>query len=93
MNWFYPPIWMQIKTACRAVAWPFSPVDIKRYLMRVNPAQFTTLHPQRIGEWLDKSKGPSLHFTEYVQRKTILSQALEPSGHNSRIGILASQPH
>ena len=90
-NWFHPLIWVQIEAACRTVGWPFKPVDIKKYLVRTNPNQFTTLHRQRIGEWIDKSKGSSLHFTEKVQNTIASSQATEPSGHSSRIGILVSR--
>ena len=91
MNWFHPVIWVQIEAACRTVGWPFSPTDIKRYLTRMNPDQFGGLHPQRISEWIDKSKGSSLHFTQYVQSRIGSSQALEPGGHTTRIGILVSR--
>lgn len=69
MNWFHPSVWVQIETACRTVGWPFSPTDIKHYLVRANLDQFQMLHPQHISEWIDKSKNSSLHFTESVQRK------------------------
>jgi hypothetical protein len=91
MNWFHPSMWIQIDAACRRVGWPFLSADIKRYLMRANPDQFKPLHPQRIGEWIDKTSGPSLHFTMYVQQKIGSSQAMEPSDHSSRIGILVSR--
>lgn len=90
MNWFYPPIWTQIVDACRVVGWPFSPADIKRYLDHNNRDQFKTLHPQRISEWIDKSKGSYLHFTESVQQRVGTSQVLEPGGHTTRVGILVS---
>lgn len=90
MNWFHPPIWMQIEAACRAVGWPFSPADIKRHLDRINCDQFKTLYPQRISEWIDRTKGQSLHFKESVQERIGISRALEPGGYTTRIGILVS---
>jgi hypothetical protein len=89
MNWFHPSVWVQIEIACRAVGWPFSPADIKRHLVHTNQEQFEVLHPQRLSEWIDKSEGTGLHFTESVQHR-IAVQAMEPGGHNSRIGILVS---
>lgn len=90
MNWFHPSIWVQIETACRAVGWPFSPADIKRYLVCTNQDQFKILHQQRISDWIDRSKGSSLHFTEAVLYKAGMAKAMEPGGHNSRIGVLVS---
>jgi len=90
MNWFHPSVWVQIEFACRAVGWPFSPADIKRYLMRTNPEQFKVLHHQRLSDWIDKSQRLQLRFTESVQCKIGKAQAMEPGGHNSRIGILVS---
>ena len=92
MNWFHPLVWVQIETTCQTVGWPFSPMDIKRYLVHANRDQFQTLHPQRISEWIDKGGNSSLRFTEYVQRKIGTSQVMEPGGHSSRIGILVSVP-
>ena len=92
MNWFYPSVWVQIEAACQAVGPPFPPTQICRYLQRANPDQFKTLYPQRISEWIDKSKGSlSLHFSEYVQQKIGTSQAMEPNGHSSRIGIFVGR--
>ena len=93
MNWFHPSVWAQIDAACRAVGWPFSPVDIKQHLMRTNKEQFEALHSQRLSEWIDKSKDSKLHFTEFVQGRIGTVQEMEPSGHNSRIGILVSGFH
>lgn len=93
MNWFYPSVWVQIEAGCQAVGWPFRPALICCHLQRANPDQFATLRPQRISEWIDRSKGSSLHFTEYVQRMTGTSQAMEPGGHSSRIGILVGRQH
>lgn len=93
MNWFHPLVWVQIEAACRAVGWPFAPVDIKRHLVRTNREQFEPLHAQRISEWIDKSKDSRLHFTEIVQHRIGTVQGMEPGGHNSRIGILVSRPH
>lgn len=90
MNWFHPSIWIQIEATCRAVGWPFSPVDIKRHLVHTNRQQFEALHPQRFSEWIDKSKGSGLHFTKFIQQRIGTMQAMEPGGHNSRIGILVS---
>ena len=90
MNWFHLSIWVQIEAACRAVGWPFSPVDIKKHLVRTNPGQFKTFHHQRLSEWINKDQGPQLHFTEFVQRMIGTVQVMEPGGHNSRIGILVS---
>jgi len=92
MNWFHPSVWIQIEAACRAVGWPFSPADIKRYLTRANQDQFKALHAQRISDWIDKSKGSSLHFTEVVQLRIGTVKAMEPGSHSSRIGILVSRP-
>ena len=89
MNWFHPSVWVQIEAACRTVGWPFPPVNIKRYLMRANQDQFGALHPQRISDWIDRSKGSSLRFTETVQRR-VGTKAMEPGSHNSRVGILVS---
>ena len=90
MNWFHPLLWVQIETACRAVGWPFSPIVIKGHLMRTNQEQFEALHPQRLSEWIDKSDHSGLHFTKSVQQR-IAAQAMEPGGHNSRIGILVGE--
>jgi len=93
MNWFNPSVWVQIEAACRAIGWPFSPADIKQHLMHTNPEQFESFHQQRFSDWIDKSRGPQLHFTESVQRKIGTALAMEPGGHNSRIGILVSRSY
>jgi hypothetical protein len=90
VNWFYPLVWIQIEAACQAVGWPFSPVEIRRHLVHTNQGLFETLHPQRLSEWINKNEHPGLHFTESVQCR-IAVQAMEPGGHNSRIGILVSK--
>ena len=61
--------------------------------MRVNKDQFEILHLQHISEWIDKSKGSSLCFTNAVQLRIGTAKALEPGGHSSRIGILVSGLH
>jgi hypothetical protein len=66
-------------------------MDIKRYLTRINQDQFETLHPQRVSEWIDRTKGSSLHFTDFVQRKIGTAVMMEPGSHSSRIGILVSK--
>jgi len=94
INWFHPLLWVQIEAACRAVGWPFSPAEIKRHLMDTNPQQFEVIHQQRFSEWIDRTQDSHLHFTKFVQDKIgTACRAMEPGGHNSRIGILVSGLH
>lgn len=89
MNWFYPPVWVQIVNACLWAGYPFETADIIRRLQAQNPAQFKTLQHQRFSEWIDHTHSDqNLHFKPEIQHRISSKQAIQPAGHTSQVSIL-----
>jgi len=89
MNWFFPPIWVQIVNTCLRVGYPFDAKEIIQRLQAQNPTQFRTLRHQRFSEWIDRTHPDRyLHFKPEIQHRISMKQAIQPAGHTSQVSIL-----
>lgn len=65
VNWTSPFLWSQIQQAAEVVGYTWKPTEIVCRLQKINPDAFSSLRPQRISRWRDRSCPVVLKWTEF----------------------------
>ncbi|KAM6490369.1 hypothetical protein JOM56_014133, partial [Amanita muscaria] len=91
-HWKNPLIWPHIEAAVARVGWPWSPREICKKAVNINPQMFQGLTEQVVGRWIDRESCEKGIFKWKDNVLKDVSSGHTPGGQSTQVGILQPYP-